>query len=120
MAYLHYERDIVIRYGIDLEGWTYPKFVNPSDMSTSLLPLEKLYNALKEGTCKFIELTPEAKRARQQQYETSTQAPDQGTRKAGGRKRNNLHMDTNPDATASGGSRKQARVGEGSNATTGA
>ncbi|PPQ75355.1 hypothetical protein CVT25_005593, partial [Psilocybe cyanescens] len=40
MHYVRFEEDIVLRYGIDLVGYTYEKLVNPSLLSTSILPLK--------------------------------------------------------------------------------
>ncbi|OCH84194.1 hypothetical protein OBBRIDRAFT_839892 [Obba rivulosa] len=53
MNYVNYEKDIVLRYGIELQGWTHEKFVNPSDLSMSLPPLEKLHAAIKSGDCPY-------------------------------------------------------------------
>ena len=58
MYYVDYEEKIVQRYGIELVGWTYEKFVNPSELSTSLPGLQQLLDAINNGTCKFIKLTP--------------------------------------------------------------
>ena len=58
MCYVDYEEKIVQRYGIELVGWTYEKFVNPSELSTSLPGLQQLLDAINNGTCKFVKLTP--------------------------------------------------------------
>jgi hypothetical protein len=58
MYYVDYEEKIVQRYGIELVGWTYEKFVNPSELSTSLPGLQQLLDAINNGTCKFVKLTP--------------------------------------------------------------
>ena len=58
MYYVDYKEKIVQRYGIELVGWTYKKFVNPSELSTLLPGLQQLLNAINNGTCKFIKLTP--------------------------------------------------------------
>jgi hypothetical protein len=42
MQYVNYEEDIVLHYGVVLEGWTHDKFVNPSKLSSTLPPLQKL------------------------------------------------------------------------------
>jgi hypothetical protein len=47
------------RYGIELQGWTYKKLVNPSELSTAVGPLQRLLDAIKGGDCKFIKLTAE-------------------------------------------------------------
>ena len=57
MSYDRYEEDIVLRYGIVLQGWTYEKILNPSLMSSSLPLLMALRDALIAGTCKFVKLT---------------------------------------------------------------
>jgi hypothetical protein len=58
MYYVDYEEKIVQRYGIELVGWTYEKFVNPSELSTSLPGLQQLLDAINNGSCKFVKLTP--------------------------------------------------------------
>lgn len=42
MNYVNYEEAIVQRYEVVLEGWTLDKFVNPSELSTSLPPSEEV------------------------------------------------------------------------------
>ena len=58
MYYVDYEEKIVQRYGIGLVGWTYEKFVNPSELSTSLPGLQQLLDAINNGSCKFVKLSP--------------------------------------------------------------
>ena len=58
MYYVDYEEKIVQRYGIELVGWTYEKFVNPSELSTLLPGLQQLLDAINNGSCKFIKLSP--------------------------------------------------------------
>lgn len=65
MHYTRYDEEIVLRYGIDLQGWTYEKIINPSLMSSSLPPLIELRDALVEGTCKFVKLTATERKERQ-------------------------------------------------------
>ena len=48
---------IVQHYGIELVGWTY-KFVNPSKLLTLLPGLQRLLDAINNGTYKFVKLTP--------------------------------------------------------------
>jgi hypothetical protein len=66
MQYVDYEDKIVQRYGIELVGWTYEKFINPSELSTSLLGLQELLDAINNGTCKFVKLTVLQLRERRQ------------------------------------------------------
>lgn len=68
MQYVNYEEAIVQRYGIELQGWTYHKFINPSELSTSLPLLRKLLNAINTGDCKFIKLTAEERHKRLETY----------------------------------------------------
>jgi hypothetical protein len=58
MKYTEYEELIMLKYGIELQGWTYEKFVCPSMLSTSLPSLQALLDAINNGNCKFIKLTP--------------------------------------------------------------
>ena len=68
MHYAQYEEEIVQRYGIELEGWTYEKLTNPSDLSSSLPPLKALRDAIISGTCKFVKLTAAEKKKREGAY----------------------------------------------------
>jgi hypothetical protein len=68
MHYTRYEEEIVQRYGIDLQGWTYEKLMNPSKLSSSLPPLKALRDALITGTCKFVKLTAAEKKKREAAY----------------------------------------------------
>ncbi|PPQ82115.1 hypothetical protein CVT25_014277 [Psilocybe cyanescens] len=70
MHYLCFEEDIVLRYGIDLVGYTYKKLMNPSDLSTSLPLLKALLDALENGTCKFVKLSAQELKKRQDAYNT--------------------------------------------------
>ncbi len=69
MQYTNYEVDIVIKYGIELVGWTHDKFCNPSELSNSLEPLRTLLDALNNQTCKFVKLSPQDRRAREAKYQ---------------------------------------------------
>jgi len=65
MHWTHFEEDVVLRYGIDLVGYTYEKLQNPSEMSTSLAPLRALLTALETGACKFVKLSSEERKRRE-------------------------------------------------------
>jgi len=69
MNYARFEEEIVLRYGIILEGWTYEKFVNPSELSSSLPGLTKLHDALKSGECRFVKLSADERKARMEKYQ---------------------------------------------------
>jgi len=69
MQYTRYEEDIVLRYGIVLEGWTYDNFVNPSELSSSVQPLKALVDAIENGSCKFLKLTAVEKKEREAAYQ---------------------------------------------------
>jgi hypothetical protein len=68
MQYVNYEEAIVQRYGIVLEGWTFARFVNPSELSTALPPLQKLLDTLNDRSCKFVKLTREQCKAHEKEY----------------------------------------------------
>lgn len=68
MHYERYEEEIVQRYGIELQGWTYEKIMNPSMFSSSLPPLRALQAALMEGTCKFVKLSASERKEREAAY----------------------------------------------------
>jgi len=73
MRYINYEEEIVIRYGIKLEGWTYENFKNPSELSSSLPPLRALSEAIRNGTCKFVKLTAAEKKKFEQEFNAKVQ-----------------------------------------------
>ena len=58
MKYVDYEELVVIKHGVELQGWTFDKFACPSSLSTSLPGLRKLLNAINNGDCKFVKLSP--------------------------------------------------------------
>jgi hypothetical protein len=81
MQYLNYEEQIVIRYGIKLEGWTYDTLKNPSELSTSLPPLQALSNAIDNGTCKFIKMSAAEKKKYEDEFHTKVQSGEVNVRK---------------------------------------
>ena len=70
MQYINYDEAIVQRYEVLLEGWTFDRFVNPSELSTSLPPLQKLLDALNDGSCKFVKLTREQRKDHEKDHRT--------------------------------------------------
>jgi hypothetical protein len=68
MQYTRYEEEIVQRYGIELQGWTYERIMNPSLLTSSLPPLMALRDALVAGTCKFVKLTAAERKEREVAY----------------------------------------------------
>ncbi|KAJ7269477.1 hypothetical protein C8J57DRAFT_976590, partial [Mycena rebaudengoi] len=74
MDYVHYEESIVLKYGILLEGWTCDKFVNPSDLSSSLPVLTTLRDALRNGGCKWVKLQPELLKQRKLKWAANVAA----------------------------------------------
>jgi hypothetical protein len=80
MQYVNYEEAIVQHYGIELVGWTYDKFVNPSELSTAIEPMHKLLNAINNGDCKFIKLTKEGCQKRLEEYRAKVAAGEQMVR----------------------------------------
>src|SRR5882724_4638468 len=63
MEFRHYEKKIVEAKGIVIEGWTYPKFVSPSDFK-KLADIKELYDAVRGGDCKAVQLSQEDWQAR--------------------------------------------------------
>ncbi|KAJ7753382.1 hypothetical protein DFH07DRAFT_960222 [Mycena maculata] len=68
MQYVWYEEDIVHKHSVILVGWTFPEIVNPSELSSSLAPLQTLYNAIKNDECKFVKLSPLELQARKKKW----------------------------------------------------
>jgi len=66
MQYTNHD-ELTQKYGVELQGWTFEKLVNPSLLSTSLPGLRRLLDAINNGDCKFIKLSPlEVKRRREE------------------------------------------------------
>lgn len=64
MSYAKYERDIVDKYNIVLEGWPFPTIRNLADERASNSELVQLYQRLIHGECFFRKLTQEEIHAR--------------------------------------------------------
>ncbi|TFY51703.1 hypothetical protein EVJ58_g10430 [Rhodofomes roseus] len=106
MHYKNFERDIVIRYGIDIEGWTHPTFNSPSKLSTSLPPLQTLFDALESGACRFVDLSTEDLAKRKADYArevASGEIAPRKTRSDAGRKRRKQAKRSVPGGRAGGG-----------------
>lgn len=73
MQYLKYHQEIVMRYSVMLVGWSHPTFANPSDLSTSLVPLQTLLDDIKSGKCKFVKLTAAERKAEDDKYHKKVQ-----------------------------------------------
>jgi hypothetical protein len=99
MQYTNYEKAVVQRYGIELQGWTYEKLVNPSELSTAVQPLQKLLEAIKAGDCKFVKLTPDERRMHLETYKKKIAKEEIKVRErktrsdAGTRKRKRMAID---------------------------
>ncbi|OBZ65193.1 hypothetical protein A0H81_14854 [Grifola frondosa] len=65
---------IVISHRIDLVGWTAEKFCNPSDLSNSLPPLEKLLDALMTGACRFVRLSSSEYAERKEKFDAAVES----------------------------------------------
>ena len=109
MQYVNYEEGIIQRYGVELTGWTYEKFVNPSELSTAVEPLRKLVDAINAGDCKFVKLTTEERRERLASYRAKIAAgelkarerktrSDAGTKKRKRKAVNNVSEDDEEDS----------------------
>ena len=72
----YYEGDIVQRYNVVLEGWTYENLVNQSKLSNSLPPLKALLSAIDKGTCKFVKLTAAQTKEREEAYDAKVASGD--------------------------------------------
>ncbi|KIY47939.1 hypothetical protein FISHEDRAFT_74160 [Fistulina hepatica ATCC 64428] len=69
MEYVQYERKIVQDLGIVLEGWPLEEpLTRPSALGSLLGKLEKLRNALIEGTCNFHKISAKEKAQRYQEW----------------------------------------------------
>ena len=116
MQYKHYERDIVIRYGIEMEGWTHTMFACPASLPMEIEPLQKLLEALDNGTCRFRSLTYAEREERKRTYEAKVANGAVRPRKTRSDKgkshatRKNAVADNVEDSEGEAVPRKRARV----------
>ncbi|KAI9057834.1 hypothetical protein FKP32DRAFT_1607007 [Trametes sanguinea] len=68
MNYVSHEKDIAIRYGVELIGYTTP-FVNPSSLTSSLPTLRNLLAAIEDGSCHFRRIPPAELQKRTKEYD---------------------------------------------------
>ncbi|KAG9091257.1 hypothetical protein FS749_016672 [Ceratobasidium sp. UAMH 11750] len=80
MSYARYERDIVDRYGIILEGWPFPVLRNLADERASNTELALLHRRLANNECFFRKLTDA-------EIEARADCPDTSEATASGKKR---------------------------------
>ncbi|KAH9929137.1 hypothetical protein B0H21DRAFT_826223 [Amylocystis lapponica] len=81
MNYVNYEKEIVLKYGVELHGWTHEKFANPSNLSTSVSPLRILLDAIEQGECRFVRLTATERAAKEKDYDRRAAAGEVPKRK---------------------------------------
>ncbi|KAJ7747704.1 hypothetical protein B0H14DRAFT_2636711 [Mycena olivaceomarginata] len=74
MDYVYYIESIVVKYGVELIGWPCDRFVNPSDLSSSLTVLTIVSDALKDGACKWVKLSSAERKAREANFEADVAA----------------------------------------------
>ncbi|KAJ7822373.1 hypothetical protein B0H14DRAFT_3731711 [Mycena olivaceomarginata] len=74
MDYVYYIESIVVKYGVELIGWPCDRFVNPSDLSSSLTVLTTVSDALKDGACKWVKLSSAERKAREANFEADVAA----------------------------------------------
>lgn len=117
MNYINYNEAIVQRYGIELVGWTYDKFVNPSEFSSALGPLRRLIDAINAGNCKFVKLTAEERRKRLETYKAKIvagelKARERKTRSDAGKKkkRKRQQLDDTSDEDEDRGNKENGRL----------
>ncbi|KIY53201.1 hypothetical protein FISHEDRAFT_69060 [Fistulina hepatica ATCC 64428] len=61
MEYVHYQSRIVQGLSVVLEGWPLDKLEQPSRLGNSLVLLQKVRDALKDGSCHFRKINKEEK-----------------------------------------------------------
>ncbi|CDO74658.1 hypothetical protein BN946_scf184832.g2 [Trametes cinnabarina] len=74
MSYAQYNRDIRLKYGVDLKGWTHHKWTSPSHLGNNIGDLTVLRDALKGGKCYFVRLTADEKQRIQDEYDQEQSA----------------------------------------------
>jgi hypothetical protein len=56
LEFAHYEKKLVEKHGVVIDGWTCSEFVSPSHFK-KIEQVEELYNAVNSGTCKARKLS---------------------------------------------------------------
>ncbi|OBZ74356.1 hypothetical protein A0H81_05685 [Grifola frondosa] len=74
MNYASFESEIVLRYRIQLIGWTADKWTNPSELSNAVAPLQQLLDAIENGACRFEHLASHEFTARKKKYDEDVAA----------------------------------------------
>jgi hypothetical protein len=95
--YRHYENKIVKPLGVALDGWPLPGNVrNPGDLTRDDLAI--LRNALDNGQCKWVILTPQQvsdREARDQEHEANGEVVDGQPSRKRARKNSPISSDKN-------------------------
>ena len=72
MRYSQYVKRIVERYNVGIVGWTHRTFGSPSCLSEGEPEIQKLFNAVLDGSCKLIKFsTDEDRKAHIMEHEAS-------------------------------------------------
>ena len=69
LEFEHYEKKIVERLGVVIDGWTCPDFVSPSHFK-KIAQVEELFNAVNSGDCKVRKLSDDELAARKLSNQT--------------------------------------------------
>jgi hypothetical protein len=103
MSYIHYKRDVVLRYGVILEGWPEDiEFACPSKLGNNLSILTRLRDAVVSGSCLFRPLTTAEQRHAQEEYDQQVAGgeviqPVRKTRKDAGQKRSRAEVQSDSE-----------------------
>ncbi|KAI0697794.1 hypothetical protein BC835DRAFT_1413472 [Cytidiella melzeri] len=83
MNYVSFQEAIVERFHIILEGWPPGiPFVNPSELSDTLPPLQSIDDALTNGACKFVRISEAQVQARRERIAADVASGKMAPRKA--------------------------------------
>ncbi|KLO07569.1 hypothetical protein SCHPADRAFT_945183 [Schizopora paradoxa] len=103
MNYTNTHREIVMKYGIRLEGWSHKKWANPSELGSQLGPLQTLLKDLRKDKCRFVKCTPQELQDLQEKYEKDIadgkiEVKERKTRCDAGQKRKQMDEDEDEDS----------------------
>ena len=106
MHYVQNHKEIIQQYKVKLVGWMHTTFANPSELITSLPPLQKLLDAIKSMECKFVQLTPKQYKKEDNKYHEKLNngkiiLREHMTRKDKGKKRKQKVRETSEDHSSS-------------------
>lgn len=90
MSWAHYVRDVKLKYGVEIDGWTHSEWGSISHLTNSVKQLKILRDRLQEHKTKWVRISPARYDAIKSEYEKQVQdgeIPGRKKRSDAGKKR---------------------------------